>query len=133
MLKPKGGRLRSGLPNIRPASLRLFLSARSLRQFSRTWPLGSHTLKPLNDASSLRLQTRKGDAVSHGEEIWKWNDAQKRLEEARTITGSEMSRLESAVYEATKWRRLYEAQSVELARLQKRVEALESALQDYAP
>lgn len=24
--------------------------------------------------------------MSHGEEIWKWNDAQKRLEEYRTIT-----------------------------------------------
>ena len=63
--------------------------------------------------------------MSHGEEIWKWNDAQKRLEEARTITGSEPSRLEAARYEATKWRRLYEAQSIELARALKRIEELE--------
>jgi hypothetical protein len=69
--------------------------------------------------------------MSDFHEIWKWEDAEKRLEFARRYTqaGSDSGdgRMARVVEECDRWKRLYEAKQLELARLQKRVEELEKA------
>ena len=73
--------------------------------------------------------------MRHGIQIWSWDDAAKRLEEARQYRKVEAGsdsvsvRLSSTelVAECATLRRLLEAKNVECARLQKRVEELEES------
>jgi len=80
------------------------------------------------------------------QEIWKWDDAEKRVKfdrehspqawqdssdggVARVVTGTIVDpsdlRVVEMEREVARWRRLYESKSIECARLQKRVEELE--------
>jgi len=61
------------------------------------------------------------------QEIWKWDDAEKRVKfdrEHSPQAGSDSSDggMVRLVEEAARWRRLYESKSIECARLQKELE-----------